>query len=418
MDDRLTDDEIKAVLAHELSHARRHDNFTAMLHMAVEAVCWFHPLVWWIGARLLDERERACDEDVLRSGSTPDVYAASILRTCEVCLAAPLPCVTGITGSDLKRRIEVIMRNRPAGPLSLAARAALVALACAALGGPVAIGLAVAPRVYAQAQAPTTATEPPPSFEVASIKANKSGDNRVMLGTQPGGRYVASNVTPFLLIRNSYQMQDFQIIGAPDWIKSERFDINAKGDIPFQNTFFDPRGPNRTQLMVRSLLADRFKLRSHIEKRELPIYNLVLARSDGKLGPKLKVSTSDCGPGRAGGPPPTPPAAGERMRCGMQIGPGLVSGGGVPIGQLLTMLSMNVQRTVIDKTGLTERYDIDFSWTPEQMPARDPNSTATPDMTGASLFTALQEQLGLKLESARGPVDVIIIDSIEHPTED
>jgi uncharacterized protein (TIGR03435 family) len=420
IDQLLTDDQIEAVLIHELSHVRRRDNLVAIIQMIVEVVWWFHPPVWWLGSRLLREREHACDEDVLQSGRAPEAYAESILRTCEMCLAAPLLCVTGITGSDLKKRIEIIMRNRQAAPLSFAGHTMLFVLFGAALAIPIFVGLAMPPRVYAQTST-TTPAGPLPSFEVASVKANKTGDNRVMLGMQPGGRYVATNVPPALLIRSAYQVQDFQIIGAPDWIKNERFDINAKGEDAQANAFaVDPRsGPNRTQLMVRSLLADRFKLRTHMDKRDLPLYNLVVARSDGKLGPKLTVSTTDCANiGRAGGPPPLPPSPTERMLCGMRFGPGIVSGGGITIGQLLNMLSMSVQRTVIDKTGLTAQYDIDLIWTPEQMPAGGRDANAAPIDPGASLFTALQEQLGLKLEAARGPVDVLIIDGIEHPTED
>ena len=113
IDMRLDDAQVHAILAHELAHVRRRDNLTAAMHMFVEAVFWFHPLVWWIGARLVDERERACDEEVVRLGNDPHVYAESILKTCQFYVESPLTCVPGVTGSDLKKRIERIMSHRP-----------------------------------------------------------------------------------------------------------------------------------------------------------------------------------------------------------------------------------------------------------------------------------------------------------------
>jgi len=421
IDHQLTDEQIEAVLVHELSHVRRCDNLVAIMQMTVGVVWWFHPLVWWIGSRLLDEREQACDEDVLRSGRAPEVYAAGILRTCEISLAAPLPCMTGITGSDLKKRIEVIMRNRQAAPLSFTARVVLCFVSVATLAIPIGIGLAM-PRVHAQTLT-TAPAAPLPSFEVASVKPNTSGDNRIMLGFQPGGHYVATNATLLVMIRSAYQMQEFQIIGAPDWLKTEHFDINAKGEGLEPNPFVTEQrsGPSKLQLMVRSLLADRFKLVTHVEQRDLPVYYLVLAKADGKLGPKMTPSTADCASlGRAGGPPLVPPSPTARMTCGMRMGPGLVSGGGIAIAQLVNTLSMSAQRTIVDKTGLTGLFDIDLAWTPE-MPVggRDAPPGAPPiDPNGPSLFTALQEQLGLKLESTRGPVDVLVIDSVQRPTPD
>src|SRR5262249_35922462 len=117
--DRLAPAELQAILAHELCHVRRRDNLAALMHMAVEAVFWFHPLVWWLGARLMDERERACDEEVLRMGSEAEAYAEGILKVCELYLQSPLRCVPGVTGANLKKRIEVIMANRPMLSLNL-----------------------------------------------------------------------------------------------------------------------------------------------------------------------------------------------------------------------------------------------------------------------------------------------------------
>jgi uncharacterized protein (TIGR03435 family) len=229
-----------------------------------------------------------------------------------------------------------------------------------------------------------------------------------------------------LLIRNAYQMQDFQIIGAPDWIKTDRFDINAKAEgLATPPTPQTPGTPGPMALMMRALLADRFKLQTHTDTRELPVYNLVLNRSDGKLGPKLVPSTTDCAAlaaarGRAGGAP-TPLPPGERPQCGQFLGPGSIRAGAITIAQLANTLMGNVQRTIIDKTGLTERYDIElsFSMMPRGAGGLPPSDAPPPaDPNNPSIFTALQEQLGLKLESARGPATVLIVDRIEHPTPD
>jgi uncharacterized protein (TIGR03435 family) len=181
--------------------------------------------------------------------------------------------------------------------------------------------------------------------------------------------------------------------------------------------------------MLQSLLAERFQLVVHRESKELPIYTLVMARSDGKPGPQLHASATDCAAlmsamrGR-GGPPPAPPAPGERMPCSLRMFPGSLSGGASTIAQLTNVLARFVSRTVVDQTGLAGAFDFDLQWTPDQMPQgreeRPPGAPPLPaiDPNGPSIFTAVQEQLGLKLESTKGPVDVLVIDRIEHPTED
>ena len=192
-----------------------------------------------------------------------------------------------------------------------------------------------------------------------------------------------------------------------------------------------PGMPSPQQLMVQNLLAERFKLKAHRETREMPIYALLLARPDGTLGPKIEVSTTDCAAlaaarGRAGGAPPGPPQLpqpGERPPCGMFMGPASIAAGVVGMSQLAQGLSPRVGRIVVDKTGLTASYafNLDFTPDPAQMPQGAPPpgvQVPTFDPNGPSLYTALQEQLGLKLDSQRGPVEVLVIDSVEHPTED
>jgi uncharacterized protein (TIGR03435 family) len=273
------------------------------------------------------------------------------------------------------------------------------------------------------AQSPAPATDGP-RFEVASVKPNTSGDQRVMVNMQPGGRYTATNVPLRFLIQNAYRLQPFQLVGGPDWIGTERFDISAKAEGEFPPP--TPGGPpSPAQLMMRALLEERFHLTVHQETREMPIYALTVARADGKLGTQLRLSTVDCaalGAARRGGPPPSPPPPGERPRCGIRMAPGQVAGGGFPLSQLANTLSQSLQRVVVDRTGLAGNFDFDLTWTPDQMPSGPPPPGAPPlpaiDPNGASIFTAVQEQLGLKLESTRGPVDVLVIDRVERPTPD
>src|SRR5207302_4474586 len=181
----LDDTHLEAILAHELGHVRRRDNLAAAIHMLVEAIFWFYPLVWWMGARLLEERERACDEEVLEMGSERQVYAESILKTCEFCVEAPLACVSGVTGADLKRRIVRIMSERVAERLGFGKRLLLLTICSTAVAVPVVLGLANSPpRLLAQLQeADGPAVQP---FEVATIKPSRPGDNMVQLFMSPG----------------------------------------------------------------------------------------------------------------------------------------------------------------------------------------------------------------------------------------
>ena len=272
-------------------------------------------------------------------------------------------------------------------------------------------------------------------FEVVSVKPNSGGPGPTMMRIQAGGRFTATNVTVRNLITNAYRMQPFQIVGGPSWLTSDHFDVIAKAPSELADPFAGEQtlqGPTQLQLMLRAMLADRFNLKVHTESREQPIYALVLARSDAKLGAKLTRSTTDCralmaaGRGRAGEPPQMP-AFGQPMVCGMRIGPGSFSAGSVTLAQVASSLSNLVTRTVIDRTGLEGNFDLDLAYTPDQMPSRAPGTAPDQpilangiaiDPNGPSIFTAIQEQLGLKLESTKGPVDVLVIDSVDHPTED
>ena len=416
IEDYLSPPQLKAVLAHELWHIRRRDNVTAAIHMVAEALFWFYPLVWWIGARLVDERERACDEEVLRVFGQPQAYAEGIFTICKRYVQAPLVCVSGVGGANLKKRIERIMKNRKTERLNSWRKVLLATTVLAPLAIPIVLGATKPPQPRAQ---PPQVSADGPRFEVASVKPNKSGDGPISMGTQPGGRLTMVNVPLRLLIRNAYQVQDFQLVNAPDWINSERFDIVAKAAENFPPP--TPGNPGPLQFMMRSLLADRFQLALHHETRDLPIYALEMARSNGSLGPQLHRSTVDCAAiaaaRQAGGGSAGATQAAGRPQCGVKAAGGQMMAGGLPISQLTLFLSPMVQRVVTDRTGLPGTYDFDLKWTPEQA-AQAPSGvpSTAPDPDSPSIFTALREQLGLKLESAKGPVDVLVIDKVERPT--
>lgn len=289
-----------------------------------------------------------------------------------------------------------------------------------------------------RATAQTPAPNPLPTFEVASVKPNKSGDGFIRFGFQPGGRFTAQNAPFIELVRFAFAVQPFQIEGGPAWIRSDRFDVTAKADSAIPPVAPGQLGP--IQFMMQSLLAERFKLKARRETKEMPIYALVLARSDGRLGKQIERSKVDCealaaargrsgmdvarggGPGRGG--PPSPPAPGERPQCGMFMGPGpmgvRLAAGGVTMAQVAQTLSQRVNRVVVDRTGLTGLYEFDLEFTPDQAPPPGALTGQAPpfDPNGPSVFTALQEQLGLKLDAQRGPVEMLVIDSVEPPTPD
>ena len=411
---RLSGQQVDAIIAHEIVHVRRRDNLVAALHMLVQAACWFHPLVWWIGSRLVDERERACDEAVVSMGSDPQTYAESILRTCQWYVEAPLVCVAGVTGSDLKRRVEQIMTAEGRAALTAWTRSLLALAALAGVAVPIAVGV-FTPRLRAQ----TPERVQSAAFDVTSVKPNKSGAGRVSMLPAANGGWSATNVTLGMLIRIAFQLQDNQIAGGPKWLFDDRFDVLGSGNAP-------GAAPSMLFPKLQTLLADRFKLVTHTETRELPMFSLVRIGQD-KLGPNLKPSTAtDCPvapPPGAGNPRPIPqPMSPAQMQvCGVMLGPGRISSGHVTIDQIANNLSRIAGSMVVDKTGLQGFYEFTLEYAPDpslagrsDLPGRPPG-LEPPASDGPSLFAALAEQLGLKLESTKGPVSVLVIDRAEQP---
>lgn len=446
----LAAEHLEAIFTHELCHVRRRDNFFAAVHMLIEAIFWFHPLIWWIGARLVEERERACDEEVLRLGNRPNIYAESILKTCQFYLESPLACMSGVTGSNLKQRIVRIMAGHIANRLDFRKKLLLGISASAAIALPIAIGFLNPPLT--QAQSPSANQTPAPSFEVASIKPHKSNSFGVMLRIEPGGRFAAEGIPLKLLIEEAYNIKDQQLSGDPAWLSSERYDIEAKADEETSAQMQKMKPDERKDMLMRmmqSLLADRCKLQLSRSTKELPVYALVV----GKNGPKMKKSDFDPSSMKPpDGPPPLRPdeARADHVRVpggpppkgAMMMGPGHLNLNGVSLERFADVLSRILRRTVVDKTGLPGTYEFSLNWTPDEnegplMPGGPPPrqmadgtgapgagpgappgvESAPPDTSGPDILTAIQEQLGLKLESQKGPVELLVIEHVEKPSQ-
>jgi uncharacterized protein (TIGR03435 family) len=248
---------------------------------------------------------------------------------------------------------------------------------------------------------------PKPQFEVATVRPNNSGESNASLGVRPGGRVMGTNQTLRNLVRNAFNLQPYQIVGGPDWMDSARWDIQAK----VADTDLDDQGmmpPPQLMMRLQALLEDRFKLVARWETRELPVYALVLS-TPGTIGPKLKVHAGECDRPAGGA---TPAAGNVPINCGTRSSVtstfAKVTGSGITMVTFARNLSGTTGRYVVDKTGLAGAYDLELEFTPDQ----------SPDTNGPSLFTAMQEQLGLKLDSQRAPVDVLVIDNAQKPEPD
>jgi uncharacterized protein (TIGR03435 family) len=260
---------------------------------------------------------------------------------------------------------------------------------------------------------PLAAQQQAAAFEVASVKRNNDGGGTTTMGIAPSGRFVARNVPLRDLIGYSYGNSDpfiplsnNRIIGGPDWVDRERFDIEAVPDAGGTRP-----GAQQVMQMLRSLLTERFRLVAHKQQQELPVFVLTVARSDGTLGPKLLRSTGGCSV-------PVEKRSGPSS-CGMQRRRGYIEAHGMTVDEIvLHGLHPNLDRVVINKTGLKGDFDWTLQWVADPNPPSDDPGRPLTDALGPSISTAMLEQLGLKLEPSRGPVEVLVIDSVERPTPD
>ena len=448
IEERLTPPQLEAVLAHELCHVRRRDNLFASIHMVVEAVFWFHPLVWWIGAKLMDERERACDEEVLRLGSEPQTYAEGILNVCKLYAESPLVCIAGVTGSNIRKRIEVIMANRIVLRLNFARKLALAVAGISVLTVPVAIGIMNTPVIRAQSAdaaaaatsrfkeasirlcgdvpgvdgpvaAPKAATvsgkvPPPPSRKMghegsSSLGALNTGCMPLVEGASTG--LIQQAYVRFADGKSSgFWPAIIPIEGGPAWIRSELYDINARSDgNPSEELM---RGP-----MMQALLEDRFKLKIRRETRDVPAYALTLAPSGPQLTPYQGGGCLAMPPkATLSAPPP------GRRYCKVMVGsqPPAVYAEGSTLREFSQLLNLVLDRPVVDKTGITGKFDINLQFaidgmTPRFLPGGDMARFAQADPAARSIASAIQ-QLGLRLEPTYAPREFIVIDHMERPT--
>lgn len=292
-----------------------------------------------------------------------------------------------------------------------ASKNSLVILACSL----VALAIAAQARVNAQ----RSETGELAAFEVASVKRNTSGSGQRSAGFQPGGRFTARNMTLRGLVAAAYGTPQplplYRVVGGPGWIDSDRFDVDARVSTDLTDLAGKPGWSSRGQQMLRTLLAERFRLVARQEQRELPSYALVKDRSDGRLGPQLVVSADDeCTIASTAG------ASAEPVACGgfRFTPPEHVSGRHLTMDEIARFIMLNaVDRPVLNKTELNGHFNIGLDFT-RGLPA--PDSQAVPGdrqpvPEGTSIFTAVQEQLGLKLEPTRSQTEVVVIESVASP---
>ncbi len=396
----LPAEHLEALLLHELAHIRRHDYLVNILQSVAESLLFYHPAVWWISGHIRAERELCCDDLAVSITGDALTYARALAQLASCC-PAHLGVAIAANGGSLPERIARLLgRSRPVartgmGPGVITVAGLLMGAAYGLLGQ----------------------TADAPRFAVASIKRNPSKvpasmEGPMGAGYRPGGRFVAGNAPVAFLIQRAYAVPGFQVVGGPSWVLSDGYDIEAK---PEGNT-----DQKQMWLMVQTLLADRFKLSMHRETRDLPVYDLVVVKGGAKLPPPLERACADDPPlPQPGQPRPKPP-------CGAGV---IASGAGraldgisVSMPALARMLSMLVGREVIDKTGFTARFALHVDFAMDDALAGIPNPpgpevSAPADSAKPTFFTAIQEQLGLKLEPSKGPVDVFVIDHVERPTE-
>ena len=413
----LDDAQVSAIVAHEVWHVRRRDNLLALLHMCVEAVFWFHPLVWWMGARLLEERERSCDEAVLQIGNEPAQYADAILKACRFCVESPLTCVSGVSGSDLKRRMVQIM-NSATIPLSRSRKMLLATVALAAVAGPIAMGLMNPNVVKADEAQQFSALK----FESASLTPTAQTDGNHLFLMQHEGQLSFKNVTLKTLIATAYGVPTDRIVNGPDWIGTQHYDFEASWapspdahmktadpeKLEAESRFgiattsvgtpmHDPDvaaipTPARVQAMLRNYLAEHVNLRIRDDSAVMPVYELVIANGGSKLTPNAEPQSAP-GQGRM-----EMKTRIEAMNHNGQQSLAMING---EPRMLCENLSRQLGREVVDKTGLTGRYDFEISM----------SAPVDADQVAASL----RDRYGLDLQSTQQPVKVFAVDNVEMP---
>jgi bla regulator protein BlaR1 len=445
----LTPAQLDAIVAHEMAHVRRRDNLTAAIHMLVETIFWFFPLVWWIRVQLIEERERACDEYVMRSGADAETYAEGIIEICKSYVASPAACISGISGSDLKKRIIHIVNRGYGESLTRSKKFALAIIGALAVLAPLAIGLAQAPAMRAQSSATQQQTAADANweqaaggkmeFEVASVRLNKgpTGPSNFPFGPDKDNAHIKTGglFTGYYTLANyilfAYKIlptrEQFQLLFGklPPWVITDNYEIQARAAEP------NPT-PDQVRLMLQSLLKERFGLAAHYETQDTPVLVMSFIKSE-KLGPKLQrhedgpacsvigkapeaaaieLKETDIFPAQCGGIEGTPIKGGTM----------LLGGRNVTLEMMATSFEAGrLGKPIVVGTGLTGNYDFKLSWLPEagafgraSVPASEEDPLSAPQ--GPTFLEALKDQLGLKLVQRTSPMNVLVIDHIEEPT--
>jgi bla regulator protein BlaR1 len=394
----LSATEREHVLLHELAHLARRDDWTNLAARIAGAVLALHPVAVWILRQIEREREMACDDWVVARTGTPRPYAESLARVAELRWARGTDALaSGVFGgaSRLGERIEKLLRGRIfSARLSLrhitASAGVLIVIAFAASS---------APRWIALAQEQ-------PAFEVATVRRDVSGQPGPLFDMFPN--LTVERATLKALIRMAYRVHYFQISGGPDWIDSDRYNIQAKTEgAPKPG----PEGLTLQRLRLQRLVAERFKLAVHTERKELPIYELTVA----KRGPRLQAPNCIQ---RDPGDRTIAPGKTMRDYCGFGgWSNGRYEATAGNMADLTGGLSDLLERVVVDHTGIKGTFHIQLTYAPDDSTIRLPDlpGAPPPPVDGPNVFTALEEQLGLKLEAAKGPVEVLVIDHAEKP---
>jgi uncharacterized protein (TIGR03435 family) len=396
----LPAEQIEALLLHELAHIRRYDYLVNALQNMVEALLFYHPAVWWVSGHVRFERELCCDDVAVAVTGDAEGYARALA---EVGAAdhAHYHAAVAATGGSLANRIARLLGvpRPPSRTPSLAAAAAaatLVAITAIAVVGQTAR----------------------PKFEVASIKPTGDAGGGWMQ-PMPGG--LSASAPLRVLMEAAYEVQPFQIVGGPEWVESDGYAVDAKAS-------GNPQHEQR-MLMLQSLLEDRFQLRIHRQSREMPVYALVGARSGLKLPPPRNgncVQETDllgplADPGARMPPPGQAPVSAPK--CGgldvpLEVGGARLVGGTVPMAEFVRVLSRLLGRTVTDQTGFSGVFDVNLGFLPDEttpgLPPPPPGAIPL-GIASTSIFSAIRE-LGLQLESTKGPVEVLVIDHVERPS--
>jgi uncharacterized protein (TIGR03435 family) len=390
--------QMEALLVHELAHVRRHDYLVHLVQSAVEAILFYHPTVWWISGHMRAERELCCDDIAVSITGDAIVYARALAEFDSTGWIQPT--LMAANSGSLAARIARLLGQSSAADRISSSPVSAAALLVFAIGGWV---------MLAQ-------SSDRPQFEAASIKPSNSQSIQYV---RPLPGRLTADASLQDLTHYAYGVPPFRVVGGPERVLSARYQIDA--------TASGGTSRDRMFLMLQSLLEDRFQLKIHRETREQPVFALVAARGGLKLGPPKDVACveapADASPEWTGGarmaaPGELPPITTRCGSAGVSLGPSgaRLQGGKIAMPELVRILSMVLGRSVIDRTGLSGVFDLQMDFVPDDTTPAMPPPPPGSGISGTSIAQALQQQPGLRLESAKSPVEVIVVDHAEPPS--